>query len=298
MPRRRSRDPRTDPGAALGAELSKAREAAGYATQEALAKALGYVREQVSKVESGGELPSDPLFAKWLDACRVPAARRQYLTGMLAMARVARSAIPDFAKPWLEAEAEADYLQLWSFVTIPGLLQTPRYAHAMFILGGHEEEAAAAKAAARIDRQAILTGPDATRVTLIIHESALYCLMDTPEIMAEQLESLLKAARQPGIIIQVVRDTGYFFGLEGEFMIASGREIPDTLNIVGAEDRATTEPVVVDREAARFERIRGHALTIEASRAIIQEALQRWNSQRQAPAGVSPATATAARTTA
>jgi transcriptional regulator with XRE-family HTH domain len=298
MPRRRSRDPRTDPGAALGAELSKAREAAGYATQESLAKAFGYVREQVSKVESGGELPSDPLFAKWLDACRVPAARRQYLTGMLAMARVARSAIPEFAKPWLDAEAEADYLQLWSYIVIHGLLQTYEYAHAVFILGGLEEEDAAAKATARIDRQAILTGPDATRVTLIVHESVLYCLVGTPEIMTKQLELLLAASRRPNVIIQVVRDTGYFFGLEGQFMIASGREIPDTLNMVTVEDQTTTEPAMVDRVAALFERIRGHALTIEESRVIIQEALQRWNSQRQAPAGVSPAIATAARTTA
>jgi transcriptional regulator with XRE-family HTH domain len=280
MPRRRSRDPRTDPGAALGEELRKSREAAGYATQEALAKVLGYVREQVSKTESGGELPSDPLFAKWLDACRVPDARRQYLTGMLVMARIVRGAIPEFAKPWLEAEAKADYLQLWSFVTLPGLLQTPRYAHAMFILGGLGEEAAIAKAAARIDRQVILTGPDATRITCIIHESALYCRVGIPEIMAEQLEFLLEASRRPGIIIQVVRDTGYFFGLEGEFQIASGREIPDTLVMVSVEDRATTEPAVVDRVAALFERIRGHALTIEESRAIIQEALQRWNSQQ------------------
>jgi hypothetical protein len=64
--------------------------------------------------------------------------------------------------------------------------------------------------------------------------------------------------------------------------------------MVSVEDQTTTEPAVVDRTAALFERIRGHALTIEESRAIIQEALQRWNSQRQAPAGVSPATATAA----
>ncbi len=72
--------------------------AAGYTTQEALAKVLGYVREQVSKTESGGELPSDPLFAKWLAACRAPDARRQYLTGMLVMARLVRGAVPEFAK--------------------------------------------------------------------------------------------------------------------------------------------------------------------------------------------------------
>src|SRR6266567_2851852 len=70
------------------------------------------------------------------------------------------------------AEAKADYIQLWSFVTLPGLPQTPRYIHAMVIPGGLDEEAAIAKAAARIDRQAILTGPGATRITCIIHESA------------------------------------------------------------------------------------------------------------------------------
>jgi hypothetical protein len=217
---------------------------------------------------------------------------------MLAMARIARSAVPEFAKPWLDAEAQADYLQLWSYIVIHGLLQTYDYAHAVFLLGGLEEDAAAAKATARINRQVILTGPDATRITSIIHESVLYCLVGTPEIMAQQMERLLAASRQTGIIIQVVRDTGYFFGLEGQFMIATGRKIADTVNMVTVQDQATTEPAGVDRCTALFERIRGHALTIEQSRTIIQEALQRWNSLRQTPAGESPATATGAPTTA
>ena len=117
-------------------------------------------------------------------------------------------------------------------------------------------------------------------MTSILHESVLYRRVGTPAVMAEQLEDLLKMSRQSNVILQVVRDTGYFFGLEGEFMIASGHIIPDTLNMVTVEDQTTTDPAMVDRSTALFERIRGHALTIEESRSIIQEAVQRWSQQQ------------------
>jgi transcriptional regulator with XRE-family HTH domain len=297
MPRRRSRDPRTDPGAALGAELSKAREAAGYATQEALAKALGYVREQVSKVESGGELPSDPLFAKWLDACRVPAARRQYLTGMLAMARIARSAIPDFAKPWLEAEREADALRLWASVMIPGLLQIEEYIRPQFEMKGMDENAVKDSVAARLDRQAILGGSDPVHVTALIHESVLYHRVGTPAGMAGQIVHLLVMSQRPNVITQVVKDTGYFPGVEFQFEIASGSEVPDTLVMVAIEDQTRDDRKMVRKAAAMFQEIHGRALPVTESRAVLLEAKEHWDSQQKTWAGASPATvATAAPT--
>jgi hypothetical protein len=143
-----------------------------------------------------------------------------------------------------------------------------------------DEDTAAQSADARVARRGRIEGPDAKRVTAIIHESALYCQVGTPQVMAEQLEDLLAMSRQPNVIIQIVRNTGYFFGLEGEFMIASGHTMPDTLNMVTVVDQTTTDPAMVDRTTALFERIRGHALTIEESRAIIQEALQRWSQQK------------------
>jgi hypothetical protein len=98
--------------------------------------------------------------------------------------------------------------------------------------------------------------------------------------MTAQLADLLEMCHQPNVIIQVVRDTGYFFGLEAVFYLASGHTIPDTLTMVTMEDQTTTDPAMVDKATAMFERIRGHALTIEESRVIIQEAVQRWSQQK------------------
>jgi hypothetical protein len=49
----------------------------------------------------------------------------------------------------------------------------------------------------------------------------------------------------------------------------------------GVEDQTMDDPVQVGKAAALFERIRGYALTIEESRALIQEALERWKSRQQ-----------------
>ena len=264
----------------LGKHLRNLREAAGLVTQAALAARLNVSHHYVSKCEIDKLVPSEKVFQAWLDVCGASAEARRYITDIWVIASTLRGVIPRFARPWLDAEAEATYLQLWSFVTVPGPLQTYDYAYAMFLLGDLDEETAAESAAARVSRRRLIEGPDGTRVTSILHESVLYCLVGTPEVMVGQLEDLLEVSRQPNVIIQVVRDTGYFFGLEGVFQIASGHTIPDTLNMITVEDQTTTDPAMVDRATALFERIRGHALTMEESRAIIQEAIQRWRSQQ------------------
>ena len=177
-------------------------------------------------------------------------------------------------------EAAAEFLRLWALNVLPGLLQTYDYAHAMFTLSGVDEDEAAEKATARTQRQAILEGPDGTHVTAIIYEPVLYCLLGTPEIMAGQLAHLLGMSRRPNLVIQVVRDTRYFPGRRAQFEIASGPKIIDTMVTLGVEDQTMEDPALVGKAAALFERIRGYALTIEESRALIQEALQRWQSQQ------------------
>lgn len=127
-----------------------------------------------------------------------------------------------------------------------------------------------------------MEGPDAKHVTAIIYERVLYRSVGTPEAMSAQLTYLLTLSQRPNLVIQVVRDTGYFPGIRGQFEIASGHEIPDTLVMYNVEDRTQDDAVLVSKAAALFERIRGYALTIEKSRAILQEALRRWNSPSSA----------------
>lgn len=51
-------DPASNPAAFLGAELRRARVAAGFTSQEALAARLGYDRTVIAKAETGERPPT------------------------------------------------------------------------------------------------------------------------------------------------------------------------------------------------------------------------------------------------
>ena len=57
------RDPRSDLGAWLGEELRRARIAAGFKSQDQLARRLGFERTVITKIETGGRPPSDDVAA-------------------------------------------------------------------------------------------------------------------------------------------------------------------------------------------------------------------------------------------
>jgi transcriptional regulator with XRE-family HTH domain len=58
-PKNPNRDPETDLKVFLGEELARARIAAGFVTQEALASHLGFDRSVISKTESGDRAPTN-----------------------------------------------------------------------------------------------------------------------------------------------------------------------------------------------------------------------------------------------
>ena len=281
MARPNSRDPGKHPVAALGRALARLRRRAGLGTQDALARVLGYSREVIAKAESGERTPTDDVYEAWLQACRCSEELRANLDDQLELARNHEIVVPAFAEPWLSAESAADFIHVWALDNMPGLLQTYDYAFGVFVAGGLDQETAAKKAAARVKRQSILDSPVGARVTFIISEPILRRRVGTPEVMARQLAHMLEMMDRPNVVIQVVRDSGaYFCGYEGGFEIATGRTIPDTLVMVTLEDQTTNDPAQVDSATALFGRIRGYAESMEASRGIIQEALQRCESQQ------------------
>jgi len=243
---------------------------------------MGFARETIAKVESGERTPSDDVYAAWLQACRCSAELRANLDDQLELARNYEVTIPRFAEPWLSAEAMADFIRVWALDVMPGLLQTYDYAFAMFVTVGLDADTAAKKAAARVKRQSILEGAGATRGTFLIFEPILNRRVGTPEVMTEEMARLMKMMDRTNVVIQVVGDTeDYFCGFEAGFEIATGREIPDTLNMITFEDQTTSESALAESASGMFERIRGYARPVDESRAIIQEALKRWQSRQQ-----------------
>src|ERR1700722_15614911 len=164
------RNPETSPPAFLGAELRRARMAAGFSSQETLAARLGFDRSVVAKAETGERPPTDDVLAAWCQACRLD----DDLFGRLAvLARRADGPVPRWFEGWLEAEGNAHTLRLWSAVLLPGLLQTAEYARALFLAMGLDEEAAEGQVRVRLDRREILDRPDPPQVVAVLYEAVL-----------------------------------------------------------------------------------------------------------------------------
>jgi transcriptional regulator with XRE-family HTH domain len=292
MARPSSRNPETDPAAFLGDELKRLRLAAGFPTQDAQARRTGYRRETITRSESGSAPPDDTLLTDLLDACEATDQIRGILSRAAILARRAQGPVPRFFEWWVEMEKKADFIRIWQPLLIPGLLQIPEYAVALFTVGGADMEQAAGKLAVRLIRQEILDGEDAVTLVVVLDEAVLYRLVGSAEIMVKQLTHLVTMSSRPNVIIEVVRGAGAYAGLGGGFQLASGSEIAETLLILAVEDQATDNQVLARKAIGLYEQIRGRALDVRDSRTAIKEAIQQWKRHRSAWDGASPRIAT------
>lgn len=116
----RELDPSAGPLEFFGAELRRARMAAGL-SQEQLGQRVGYSGALVGKVETGDRAPSQD-FAERCDQALPDASG---LFGRLYMlARRWDGGVPSWFTGWLEAERRATALCWWEPLVVPGLLQT------------------------------------------------------------------------------------------------------------------------------------------------------------------------------
>jgi transcriptional regulator with XRE-family HTH domain len=268
------RDPETDPRACLGRELRKARVAAGFSSQEALAARLGFDRTVIAKAETGDRVPTADVLAAWCEACNVDAER---LEPWAVLARRTDGPVPSWFESWLEAEREAHTLRLWSPMLVPGLLQTAEYARALYLATGLDEEAADEHVTVRLERQASLDRPKPPHVVAVLDESVLHRLIGSPPVMADQLAHLADLYERLNISIQVVpSETGANAGLSGAFDLASGDGAPEVLRMEAVEDVTTETRSLVHKAANIFDRVRADALPRAASRKLILEAAEQW----------------------
>ena len=270
------RDPQTNPAAFFGAELRRARIAAGFSSQDALAARIGFDRTVVAKAETGERPPTTDVLSAWCEACHLD----DDLYGRLGtLARRAEGPVPTWFEDWLRAEGEAHTLRIWQPLIIPGLLQTADYARALFAAAGADDAKADDLVALRLERQSILDRAEPAHVVTVLDEPVLRKLVGSPAIMYEQLTHLIGRAERPNVSVEVVpASTGANAGLSGGFQLASCDDAPDVLYMNGVED-VTEERRSLVRHATRiFDLVRADALPRAASRALILEAAEQWKS--------------------
>jgi transcriptional regulator with XRE-family HTH domain len=96
------RDPETNAAAFLGAELRRARLAAGIKSQDKLAQMLGYDRSVIAKAETGERPPSEDV----MEALVKTLGLGQVVTRLALLARRS-TGIPAWFLDWVAIEREA-----------------------------------------------------------------------------------------------------------------------------------------------------------------------------------------------
>lgn len=270
------RDPRTNPAAFLGAELRRARIAAGFTSQPALAAKLNVDRTVISKTESGERAPADAVLAAWCEACSLDL---DLFSGLAAVARSSDGPVPTWFEDWLAAEQEAEQLWIWQPLLIPGLFQTPDYARALFVAAQTDtsDEAIDALVTARMERRSILDKPEPPDVIAVLDEPVLHRLIGSAAVMHDALMFLLELSLKPYVVVQVVpASNGANAGLGGAFDIASSDGAPNMLRMEGVEDQSSERRALIRRATVAWNRVRGDALPREASRTLIREVAEQW----------------------
>ncbi|MFF4279577.1 helix-turn-helix domain-containing protein [Streptomyces kronopolitis] len=195
----------------LGTQLRRLREGAGI-TREAAGDAIRGSHAKISRLELGRVSCKERDVADLLTLYNV--TEESVRSDFLTLAR--RTSTPgwwhqygDVLPGWFEThiglEEAASVIRTYEVQFVPGLLQTPDYARAVTQLGHPRASAEEIerRVRLRVQRQELLTGPDAPRVWAVIDEASLRRPLGGPEVMEGQLRHLLTMAELPNVTLQI-----------------------------------------------------------------------------------------------
>jgi transcriptional regulator with XRE-family HTH domain len=272
------RDPETSPPAFLGAELRRARTAAGFSSQETLAARLGFDRTVVAKAETGERPPTDDVLAAWCEACHLD---DDLFGRLVVLARRADGLLPTWFEDWPDLEAAATTLRWFEPLLVPGLLQTEMYARALYatrvVLAQDDIDS---HIAARLKRQEILDRDNPPMLWVIIDEGVLRRPVGGRHVMAEQVSRLIEAAQRPTIRIEIIHaGIGAHDGLAGAFILAELPGAPAAAYREGArKGQVVRDPEQVAELTVCWDTLRSEALSRSDSLALLEEAAKTWTS--------------------
>lgn len=218
----------------LAAELRRLREENDGRTAEQVAKALGWSKWKLTRLEARqATKPMAATVGQLLDLYGVTGDERDHILTLVNEARLRgwwqpyTDALTAEHRDYIGLEAEAWTVRNFESMLIPGLLQTEEYARLVVagIAPGTPADTITALVAVRMERQKLLTSEHPPYLHALIDEAALRRI--PPAVKAAQLRRLLEAADAPNIQIQVVPfDAGIHPGV-GPFVVLSYISAPD-----------------------------------------------------------------------
>ncbi|MFI1204778.1 helix-turn-helix transcriptional regulator [Streptomyces sp. BHT-5-2] len=195
----------------LGSELRRLRTAAGMSAEHA-AGLLGVDRGKISNMESGVRGISAERLRTL--ACNCGCTDEKYIEALVAMAQPDgdgwweryRGSLPQGLLDIAELEDQAVRMRVANTAHIPGLLQTPDHALAVFRVAvpALPEHEVGLRLAHRSERQQVITRDAPASFVAIIHEAALRMQFGGRTVARKQLEHLLAMSERQNILLLVI----------------------------------------------------------------------------------------------
>ncbi|MEV6523557.1 helix-turn-helix transcriptional regulator [Longispora sp. NPDC051575] len=275
----------------LGAELRKLRRDKQL-TIANVAALVGWQASELSRLENGKLRPDLSVVMDILDALEVIGGQREIL---ISMARDANQrgwwkamVGPMFERyrQIAEIEAGATDIRQITLLYVPGLLQTEDYARSRLshYPGFTEPGALNTAIHGRLTRQKLLDNEE-TRYSVIMDEGVLHRRTCQPALMVEQFKHLIKIGQRPNIQIKVLPFSSEIYERTSMttgftlFRYAS----PDDPQVAFVETSSVDLILSDTEDLARYEgmyqEISSHALSVEDSRTLLEEATERFSNE-------------------
>ena len=111
--------------------------------------------------------------------------------------------LPSWFETYVAMEQAASMIRTYEVQFVPGLLQIPEYARAMFALAQGDAEQVERRVQLRRRRQEILTTSHAPRVWAVIDEAALHRPPAGADLCKRQLDHLIELDALPNVSLQI-----------------------------------------------------------------------------------------------
>jgi transcriptional regulator with XRE-family HTH domain len=266
----------------FGEVLRHFREAA-LLTQEALARQIPCDRSHVARVEAGTRVPQDT-FAKTCDELLGTGGVLYRLWARIDWYPQVEH--PDWFERRARMDAEAVAIRAYQTQVIPGLLQTPAYATALFGRRLSDSQDVAERVRARLSRQQRFLVEGGPFYLVVLDESCLRHTVGGTEVMREQCEHLLAVARLPNIRVQIAPSNRP--EIDRPDTSLSLIELPGGERWVYSEslDRGhfSDDPAVFTQHMRSYDVLRADTLSAPQSAALISDVREGYEAHDQPPA--------------
>jgi transcriptional regulator with XRE-family HTH domain len=252
-------------------------------TQRELARLAGWHFPKVSKIESGGQMPSEDDIRAW---CRATGAE-QHVDDLIATARnidaqyrewrqVMRSGARLRQETFGDQESRTTLFRVFEPIFIPGLFQTEDYARTRIAeniaFDGVPDDTDAA-VDARMRRQDILRRGDRDRrFHVLLSETALLIGIADDDVLLAQLDRLLTLSILPRLALGIIplRARHRRAPRHGFWMLDDRLVLVETV----AAELTVTQPAEIAVYAREFALLAESAVYGQAARELIAQAIR------------------------